>query len=218
VIKWVDLQADGPHQGQPVYIAGEPPESARAALVMAHGRGATASDMLLLAEKLSRPGFTFFAPQASSNHWYPNRFSAPLESNEPWLTSALDAIDEIVRRASEAGIPRERILLLGFSQGACLALEYAVRYPARYGGVAGLAGSLIGPAGTARSEQSTLEGTPVFLGCSDTDPFIPKERVLESAVTLERLGAQVDVRLYPGLDHRINLDQVHAVKKMMENL
>ncbi len=216
--KWFDLQAGGPHQGQPVYLAGDSPDKARAAMVMAHGRGATAADMLLLAEKLSRPGFAFLVPQAAENHWYPNRFSAPLESNEPWLSSALAAMDEIARWASEAGVPRERILLLGFSQGACLALEYAVRHPARYGGLAGLAGSLIGPAGLVRAQKGSLDGTPVFLGCSDTDPFIPKERVLESATFFEQLGAQVDVRLYPGLDHRINLDQVHAVEKMMENL
>ena len=182
------LTTPGPHQGQPVYAQGAALDHAQAALVMAHGRGASAEDMLLLAEKLERPGFAFLAPQAANNHWYPNRFSASLESNEPWLTSALQSYGEVIAQAEAAGIPAERILLLGFSQGACLALEYAARNPRRYGGVAGLAGSLIGPADTPRDYPGSLDGTPVFLGCSDDDPFIPKERVLDSAGVLERPG------------------------------
>ena len=132
--KLFSLTTPGPHQGQPVYALGAPLDQARAALVMAHGRGATAEDMLFLAEKLERPGFTFLAPQAANNRWYPNRFSAPLESNEPWLTSALQSYGEVIAYAEAAGIPAERILLLGFSQGACLALEYSARNPAATAG------------------------------------------------------------------------------------
>jgi phospholipase/carboxylesterase len=212
------LTTPGPHKGQPVYALGAALDHAQAALVMAHGRGASAEDMLLLAEKLERPGFIFLAPQAANNHWYPNRFSAALDSNEPWLTSALMSYGEVIAQAESAGIPAERILLLGFSQGACLALEYAARNPRRYGGVAGLAGSLIGPADTPRDYPGSLEGTPVFLGCSDEDPFIPKERVLDTSAVLARLGAQVTARLYPNLDHRINLDETHAVQEMMERI
>ena len=212
------LTTPGPHQGQPVHTQGAALDHAQAALVMAHGRGASAEDMLLLAEKLERPGFAFLAPQAANNHWYPNRFSASLESNEPWLASALLSFGEVIAQAEAAGIPAERILLLGFSQGACLALEYAARNPRRYGGVAGLAGSLIGPADSPRDYPGSLDGTPVFLGCSDDDPFIPKERVLDSAGVLERLGAGVTTRLYPNLDHRINLDETRAVQEMMERI
>jgi phospholipase/carboxylesterase len=218
VDKRFSLATPGPHQGQPVYALGAALDQATAALVMAHGRGASAEDMLFLAEKLERPGFTFLAPQAANNHWYPNRFSASLESNEPWLTSALMSFGEIIAHVEAAGIPAQRILLLGFSQGACLALEYATRNPRRYGGVAGLAGSLIGPADTPRDYPGSLDGTPVFLGCSDDDPFIPKERVLDSAAVLERLGAKVTARLYPNLDHRINLDETREVQEMMERI
>ncbi len=216
--KLFPLASPGPHQGQPVYACGTPLAQARAALVMAHGRGAGAGDMLAFAEKLARPGFAFLAPQAAASHWYPNRFSASLESNEPWLSAALEAFGEVVARVEAAGIPAGRILLLGFSQGACLALEYAARNARRYGGVAGLAGSLIGPAEAPREYAGSLDGTPVFLGCSDTDPFIPSERVLGSAAVLERLGGAVTMRLYPNLDHRINLDETRAVQEMMERL
>ena len=212
------LKAGGPHSGQPVFALGEPLGTARAAVIMAHGRGAGANDMLSLAEKLPQEGFIFLAPQAAERRWYPNRFSAPIPSNQPWLDSALAGLEEISQAAVTAGIPVERQLLMGFSQGACLALEFAARSGRPYGGVAGLAGSLIGPLDTPQKYPAGIAGAPVFLGCSDVDPFIPKEFVQHSASVLENLGASVTTRFYPGLDHRINLDELHALASMMEKL
>ena len=210
------LSAAGPHHGQAVLSAGEAWNTAKAAVIMAHGRGAGAEDMLALSRNLPNTGFIFLAPQAAGNHWYPNRFSAALESNQPWLDSALAAIGEVAAAAVAAGIPVERQLVVGFSQGACLALEFVARSGQRFGGVAGLAGSLIGPLDTPRIYPASHSGLPVFLGCSDDDPYIPKERVLDSASVFEKLGAQVTTHLYPDLDHRINLDEIYNVAKMME--
>jgi phospholipase/carboxylesterase len=208
----------GPHQGQPVLAAGAPLESARAAMIMVHGRGATAESILTLAAELRRPGFAYLAPQAAGNTWYPNSFLAPIRSNEPGLSSALAAIAQVLDRVGAAGIPPERVVLLGFSQGACLALEFAARYARRYGGVAGLSGGLIGPDGTPRDEPGSLAGTPIFLGCSDVDFHIPKERVDHSADVLARLGGDVTKRLYPGMGHTVNEDEIEAVRAMMAAL
>ena len=211
-----------PHAGQPVLAAGAPPERARAALIMVHGRGATARDILTLAPELERgggpSGFAFLAPQAAGNTWYPRSFLAPLASNEPFLSSALAAVGAAVARATAAGIPPERTILLGFSQGACLALEYAARNARRWGGVAGLSGGLIGPEGTPRERAGSLGGTPVFLGCSDSDPHIPAARVEESAGVLRRLGGDVTARLYPGMGHTVNEDEIASVRAMMAKL
>lgn len=212
------LKAGGLHSGQPVYALGEPLGTARAAVIMAHGRGAGAEDMLALAEKLNREGFIYLAPQAAERRWYPNRFNASIPSNQPWLDAALASLEEISRAVVTAGIPVERQLVMGFSQGACLALEFVARSGRPYGGVAGLAGSLIGPLDTPRAYPAGLAGVPVFLGCSDVDPFIPKEFALHSASVLEDLGASVTTRFYPGLDHRINLDELHMLSAMMEKL
>ena len=184
-------------------------------MIMAHGRGASAEDILLLAEDLHVPGFAFLAPQAAGHVWYPNPFSAPLESNEPWLSSALAGLGFLVDHAGKLGIPAERILLLGFSQGASLSLEFTARRARRYGGVAGLSGSLIGPDGAPREYPGSLEGTPVFLGCSDVDPFVAKKRVVESSEVLMQLGARVTLRLYPGMDHSVSADEIHVVQEMM---
>ena len=135
------------HQGQPVLQAGQPLEQAKAALLLVHGRGASAQSILTLADELPHPEFAYLAPQAANGAWYPNRFIAPIESNEPYLTSALEIVGGLIQHITDAGIPPERIILLGFSQGACLAQEYAARNPQRYGGLVGLSGGLIGPIG-----------------------------------------------------------------------
>ena len=205
----------GPHQGQPVLTAGVPLDQANAALVMVHGRGATAESILTLAPALDVPGFAFLAPQAAGNTWYPNSFLAPIQSNEPGITSGLQAIDDVLRRVRAAGVPLDRTFLLGFSQGACLALEYTARHARRFGGVAGLSGGLIGPAGTPRDYEGSLEGTPVFLGCSDVDSHIPAARVLETADVMRKLAGRVTARLYPGMGHTINEDEIAAVRNMM---
>src|SRR5262245_53193359 len=140
----------GPHAGQPMLLAGEPPEQARAALVLVHGRGASARDIVSVAGEWATPGVALLAPQATDNSWYPQRFMAPLDENEPWLSSALSAVGAALARVTVAGIPLERVVLLGFSQGACLELEYAARNAWRYGGVFGLSCGLIGPDGTPR--------------------------------------------------------------------
>jgi len=206
------------HQGQPVRTGGEPLERARAAVLMVHGRGARAEDILTLAEQLVRPGFAFLAPQAAGNTWYPNRFLAPLPDNEPWLSSALAFLGDVLARIGAAGIPPERTLLLGFSQGACLTLEFAARHARRYAGLIGLSGALIGPDDTRRDYPGSLAGTPVFLGCSDVDPHVPVERVEASAADLRRLGGEVTLRLYPGLEHTVNQDELDFVRSMQRTL
>lgn len=208
----------GPHQGQPLLMAGEPLDRAIAAMVMVHGRGATAEDILALTAELKQHGFAYLAPQAAQNSWYPNSFLAPIASNEPGLSSGLAVIASILAQLAEAGIPVERTILLGFSQGACLSLEFAARNAQRYGGLAGLSGGLIGPDGTPRNYAGSLEGTPVFLGCSDVDPHVPKERVEHSAEVLQRLGGNVTKRLYPRMGHTINRDEIRFVHGMMAAL
>ena len=208
----------GPHQGQPVRAAGAPLERARAAMVMVHGRGASAEDILTLAPELDRPDFAYLAPQAAGSAWYPYSFLAPIPQNEPGISSGMQALRDLLERVEAAGIPPERTVLLGFSQGACLALEFAARHARRYGGVAALSGGLIGPDGTPRDYAGSLEGTPVFLGCSDVDPHIPAERVRLSARVVGGLGAEVEMRLYPGMGHTVNEDEIRAVQGMMDAL
>ena len=204
-----------PHHGQPALAAGEPLEHARAAMLMLHGRGASAEDILSLASELDQPGFSYLAPQARANTWYPNRFLVPIEQNEPWLSSALAVVGAVISSIEQAGIPAEKIMLLGFSQGACLALEYSARNARRYGGVVGLSGALIGPDGMPRNDSGSLEGTPVFLGCSDRDMHVPRERVGETAEVMRQLGAEVTERIYPDMGHTINQDEIDFVRRMM---
>ena len=208
----------GPHQGQPVLTAGEPLDKAKAAMIMVHGRGATAEDILSLTPELNQPGFAYLAPQAAGYAWYPNSFLAPIASNEPGLSSALAVITSLFAKLAEAGISPERTILLGFSQGACLSLEFAARNARRYGGLAGLSGGLIGPDGTPRDYPGSLDGTPVFLGCSDVDPHVPKKRVELSAEVLQRLGGNVTTRLYPRMGHTVNRDEIRQVQDIMSAL
>lgn len=206
------------HQGQPIYSTGAKLRDARAAMIMIHGRGATARDILSLAGELRQTEFAYLAPQAANNTWYPNRFMEPIASNEPWLSSALEWMERILAQVGAAGIPPERTMLLGFSQGACLTLEFAARHAQKYGGVVGLSGGLIGPDDTPRDYVGSFDGTPFFLGCSDADFHIPKERVLESAEILERLGGNVTTRLYPNMGHEVNRDELNFVREMMETV
>jgi predicted esterase len=208
----------GPHQGQPVLTAGEPLERALAAMVLVHGRGATAQDILTLAADLDQPGFAYLAPQAANNTWYPYSFLAPIERNQPYLSSALATVGQVLAHVAAAGIPAERTILLGFSQGACLATEFAARNARRYGGLVGLSGGLIGPDGTPRDYPGAFDGTPVFLGCSDVDPHIPAARVQHSAEVLRRLGGDVTAQLYPGMGHTVNEDEIEFVRQMMAAL
>ncbi len=207
-----------PHLDQPLVLAGELPGSARAAMVMLHGRGATAQDILTLAADLHCPGFIYLAPQAAGNAWYPNSYLAPIASNEPDLSSGLATITSLLDQLAQVGIPAERTIILGFSQGACLTLEYVARNARRYGGVVGLSGGLIGSEGTPHDYPGSLAGTPVFLGCSDMDPHISKERVEQAAEVLQLLGGNVTTRLYPHMDHTVNQDELRFVQDMMASI
>jgi predicted esterase len=208
----------GPHQGQPVRHAGEPLARARAAMVMVHGRGGTADDILTLSVGLAVSGFAYLGPQAAGNTWYPYGFLSPIAQNEPGISSGLAAIADVLETIERGGIPAERVMLLGFSQGACLSLEFSARAARRYGGIAGLSGGLIGPEGTPRDYSGSLAGTPVFLGCSDVDPHIPASRVVETATVLRRLGGEVTTRLYPGMGHTINEDELEGVRGIMRRV
>lgn len=195
---------------------GAPLARARAAVVMMHGRGASAESILTLAPLLGVDDVAYLAPQAAGGTWYPHSFMAPIPSNEPGIASGMRAIGRVLDRIVAAGVPRERTVLLGFSQGACLASEYAARHAARFGGVVVLSGGLIGPDGTPRDYTGSLDGTPVFLGCSDIDAHIPAARVQESADVFRRLGGVVTMRLYPGMGHTVNDDEIRIVREMLD--
>ena len=207
--------APSPHENQPILAAGRPLAEARAVLIFVHGRGATAESILSLAEYLPHPAMAYLAPQAAGNTWYPYSFLAPMEQNEPYLSSALARLGALLAEVERVGISPERVVLAGFSQGACLASEFVARHAQRYGGLMAFSGGLIGPPGTPREYPGTLDGTPVFLGCSDVDPHIPLARVNETADVLARLGAVVDKRIYPRLGHTINQDEIDAAAALV---
>jgi phospholipase/carboxylesterase len=207
--------AADPHHDAAVAEAGAPLRRAKAAVVMLHGRGANAGDMLSLAEILAQPDLAYLAPQAAGRSWYPYSFLAPIARNEPFLSSALHMLDRVLGRLGTEGYKPERVVVLGFSQGACLALEYAARHALRYGGLIGLSGGLIGPEGTPRDYAGHFASTPVFLGCSDVDPHIPVDRVHETARVLGALGGVVTKRIYPGMGHAINDDEIRQARSLL---
>jgi predicted esterase len=206
------------HAGQPLRQWGQPLANAKAALILLHGRGASAGDLRGLFEVVAEWPVAALAPEARANTWYPQRFIAPIAANEPWLSSALGVVGRLVAQVRDAGIPDERIALLGFSQGACLALEYAARNPARYGAVFGFSGGLIGPEGMTFDYPGEFGGAPVFLGVSDDDFHIPLRRVEESAQAFERMGAAVTMRVYPGAGHQIVQDEIDFLTTTMAHL
>lgn len=203
--------------GQRVLEGGLPLRSARAAMVLLHGRGATSEDIMTVASEVQMPGWAYLAPQAAGNAWYPNPFTAPLEDNEPHLTAAIDTVSRVVERV-EAHVPAQRVVVLGFSQGACLALEWAARHARRYGAVVGLSGGLIGPEGTPRDYPGDFDRTPVFLGCSDVDPHIPMHRVVEAGEVLKRMGAGLTVRFYPGMGHMVGIEEINALRQLLSDI
>ena len=206
------------HGGQPVVTAGQPLSDARAALVLVHGRGATAQSILPLGAEIAPVNATWLAPQAAGNTWYPYSFLSPMAQNEPGLSSALATLATLVEQIADAGIPADRIVLGGFSQGACLASEFVARNAQRYGGLLVFSGGLIGPPGTPRNYPGDLAGTPVFIGCSDVDFHIPVARVHETTAALTALGAEVTERIYPGMDHIIVPDEITAARKLVAGL
>lgn len=221
-----------PHADSRIVTAGSPLASASGALVLLHGRGASAESILHLATEVGGAGWAALAPQAAGGAWYPHSFLAPLPANEPWLSSAVRAVLATVARAEEAGIPRSRIVLGGFSQGACLALEVAARYAERWGGVFALSGGLLGT-GPGPAEAPPLQGmggafpekafdyagnfagTPVFIGGADIDPHIPLARMERSAEVFRQHGASVNMRVYPGLGHAVHPDELRAVRALL---
>jgi predicted esterase len=204
-----------PHHGQPVKMSGSPLGEATSAVIMLHGRGASAEDILSLAGELRGDRVIFVAPQAAGYTWYPFSFLTPIEHNEPFLSSALMIVSDLLKMLHEAAIPTDRTMLLGFSQGACLALEFAARHARRYGGIAGLSGGLIGPEGTPRDNNGSFDGAPLFLGCSESDPHIPAARVIETESVFRIMGANVTRKLYPKLGHAVNEDEIAEVQKML---
>ena len=207
-----------PHGGGGLLAAGPPPAAARLTVLMIHGRGGSARDILSLAPEVGGEEIAFLAPEAYGSSWYPLSFLAPTAANEPYLSSALRRLHEITAELEAGGVPRERVVLLGFSQGACLALEFAARSGRRWGGVVAFSGGLIGPPGRSFEITETsgdLAGTPIFLGCSDRDPHIPLTRVKETSAYLRQLGATVDERIYPGLPHTVNGDEIAAARQLL---
>jgi predicted esterase len=207
-----------PHQNEHVIREGAAPSEAKAALIMLHGRGASAESILALADELETEGVALLAPQAEGNVWYPQSFLGPREANQKGIDGAFSLISSLLAELEESGIQRERVMLLGFSQGACLALDYLLHHPGRYGGAFALSGGLIGPPGTPFEAAGSLGGTPVFLGCSDTDPFIPAERVIESHEALQAAGARSEMQLYPGMPHTVNADEITLINARIREI
>ncbi len=217
----MNREAMDPHAGISPVVAGTPLDQASYALVLVHGRGGSADGMLPIARAAKATDAALVAPVAVGNSWYPKRFLDPREQNEPWLSSALDSVGTAIEHVRAAGIPSERIILVGFSQGACLMLEYATiaaTSQVRFGGVAALAGGLIGDPSVPRDDHGSLGGTPVLLACGDADGHIPEAIVRSSASVFRTLGATVDLRIYPGIGHDIVGDEIDALAEMVNTL
>ncbi len=207
-----------PHATQPALRLGAVPGEANAAVVLVHGRGGSPEGMADFAHVLDRPGTAWIALRAARGTWYPNSFLAPIDKNQPWLDSALKALSLAVEQLEVEGLRSDRIVLLGFSQGACLATEFMARNTRRWGGLAVLSGGLIGPPGTRREYEGSLDGMPAFFGCGDPDPHIPRDRVEESGKVYDGLNASTNVRFYPGLGHSVNADEIEAVRSILQQL
>ena len=206
------------HQDQPVLHQGAAVSEASRVVILLHGRGASAESMRSLAGELQAEGTAFLIPQAGLNRWYPETAFGPLERNEPDLSSALELVSSLVEEVEGAGIPKERILLGGFSQGACLAAEYLVRNPERYGGLFVLSGALIGPPGMGRSPAGSLEGTPVFLGGGDRDDWVSQDLFQEARDVLAGMDAVVDYMIYPGMGHTVNQNEIDRVRALIDSV
>ena len=207
-----------PHAGRTVVTAGVPLGHAQAAMIMVHGRNAGPENILDLAPHFDRLGFTYLAPTAAGRTWYPLSFLAETSKNEPGITSGLQVLEHLVDDVVAHGVAKAQIVLLGFSQGACLTAEFAVRNAARFGGLLVFSGGLIGPPGTTWTYPGSFKGMPVFLGCSDVDAHIPKQRVEESAAVFARMGADVTARLYPGMGHLVNDDEIAFARSVMDEV
>lgn len=207
-----------PHGGRSVVTAGAPASVAEAVVVALHGRGATAQGAVNLAEPLYRHGVTFVAPNAERSRWFPYAVGEPVERNEPHVSSALAAVDRVLADVADWGVPVQDVLLFGFSQGGCLAAEYAARNPCRYGGVVALSGGLLGPLDEGREYEGSMAGTPVFFGCGTDDPYVPVERVRETAAVFRSLDADVAERVYEGVGHEVTDDEFDVTGDLLDRL
>lgn len=213
-----DKSFDGPHQKEDVFTGGLDLKSASGAMVMVHGRGASAEGILSLAGSFETRALHYVAPSAAGNTWYPYSFLYPMEQNQPWLNSAIQVVHNRVSELEKAGIPKERIILLGFSQGACLVSEYAARHPGLFGGLVCLSGGLIGDIVEPDDYSGSMKKTPVFIGCSDIDPHIPLKRVNLTAGVFRKLGADVNKQIYPGMGHTVNEDEIDHINAMIKRV
>jgi len=204
-----------PHANSEVRMSGSPIMKAVGAVVLLHGRGGSAEDILTLACPMELPQLTYLAPEAAGNSWYPNSFLAPIVSNQPWLSSALEKVDSILDMLKQSGMGADHVAIGGFSQGACLATEFVASRPRRYAGLFALTGGLIGPPGEELAYEGDLKGTPVFFGSSDPDPHVPWSRVQESARVLSEMGAQVTLKRYENRGHTISSDELEVVRQLL---
>lgn len=204
------------HNPNTIRTAGKPLEEASKVMIMVHGRGGSARDILSLFTHIQDKDFAFVAPEAQDNTWYPYSFLRPTNENEPYLSSALEVLASLRGRLqADFNFKLPQIYWLGFSQGACLMLEFIARNATEYGGVFGLSGGLIGPDDSLRNYEGSLDKTPIFLGCSDVDSHIPKKRVLESETIFRQMGADVTTKLYPNFPHTINEDELNIVNLLI---
>jgi len=206
-----------PHQYGTVHTFGAAPEVALGVVILLHGRGGSAEDILSLAREFDLPQLAYFAPQAAGHSWYPNSFMASLASNQPWLCSALNKVESIVQMAQDAGIPADRVAIGGFSQGACLATEFVASHAKRYAALFAFTGGLIGPPGTDLTHQGSLAGTPTFLASGDPDPHVPWQRVRDSAQLLESMGAIVNLKRYPGRGHTVSSEELAITRELLRD-
>jgi predicted esterase len=209
---------DDPHRTTPTLRAGPPLAQASGALVLLHGRRASPQDALELGLQLDLPTFSLMAPAAAEGVWYPHWYASPIERHQPWLDSALRRVDGLLEECRQAGLAPEQVGLLGFSQGTCVALEYVTRHPGRCAAVVGLSGAMVGSDDMGRSPTASLEGTRIFLGCGASDPYFPKDRVLDAVEFLAACGAQVRLSLYAGLGHTVNEDEIRTARDLFSGL
>jgi predicted esterase len=207
-----------PHDNQPIVEAGVPLGQAPVVAIMVHGRNAAPTNILELARRIGPAEVTWLAPAAAGHTWYPLSFMADLEKNEPGVSSGIGVLESLVARVETAGVPRSRIILGGFSQGACLTAEFAIRHPSRFGGVLVFSGGAIGPPGTMWECEGSFDGTPIFLGCSDQDAHVPESRVRETADVFARMAAAVTLRIYPGMGHLVNDDEIAFARTLFEEV
>ena len=207
-----------PHAGQPVARLGPPLDAARAVVILIHGRNAAPQNILELVPAIHHPDVAYLAPAAAGGTWYPLSFMAPIEQNEPGITSGISVVHALIDESIAAGVGADHVMLLGFSQGACLASTAALRRPDRYGGLLIFSGGLIGPPGSPWNEEGGFDSTPVFLGCSAHDAHIPESRVHETAAVFERIGADVTTRIYPGTAHLVTDDEIVVARDLVDEL